>query len=59
MRSRNNIRLLEALKALGVKIVLDDFGTGYSSLHYLRSFPLDRIKIDKSFFKEVCHDAEA
>ncbi|MGN8159112.1 sensor domain-containing protein [Salinisphaera sp. SWV1] len=57
--SRNNIRLLEALKALGVKIVLDDFGTGYSSLHYLRSFTFDRIKIDKSFVKEICHDAEA
>ncbi|MGB7754756.1 MAG: EAL domain-containing protein [Salinisphaera sp.] len=57
--SRNNIRLLEALKALGVKIVLDDFGTGYSSLHYLRSFPFDRIKIDKSFVKGVCHDAQA
>ncbi|HET7315414.1 sensor domain-containing protein [Salinisphaera sp.] len=57
--SRNNIHLLEALKAMGVKIVLDDFGTGYSSLHYLRSFAFDRIKIDKSFVKEVCHDAEA
>lgn len=57
--SRNNIRLLEALKALGVKIVLDDFGTGYSSLHYLRSFAFDRIKIDKSFVKEICHDVEA
>ncbi|MES1954533.1 sensor domain-containing protein [Salinisphaera hydrothermalis] len=57
--SRKNIRLLETLKSLGVKIVLDDFGTGYSSLHYLRSFAFDRIKIDKSFVKEICHDAEA
>ena len=43
------IRTLRAIKALGVKIAMDDFGTGYSSLVHLRDFPLDRIKVDRSF----------
>ncbi|MFJ4052692.1 putative bifunctional diguanylate cyclase/phosphodiesterase [Pseudomonas sp. NPDC089743] len=57
--SEENVRTLRALKALGVSISLDDFGTGYSSLGYLRSFPFDRIKIDKSFVHDMCDSREA
>ncbi|MFA1623291.1 EAL domain-containing protein [Rhizobium mongolense] len=51
--SDNNLRLLQELRQLGVKLVMDDFGTGISSLSYLRSFRFDKIKIDRSFISDT------
>jgi EAL domain-containing protein (putative c-di-GMP-specific phosphodiesterase class I) len=45
--------LLREIKSLGISIVLDDFGIGYSSLKYLQMFPIDEIKIDKSFIQSM------
>jgi diguanylate cyclase (GGDEF)-like protein len=51
-QDESNVETLHQLRALGVRIAMDDFGTGYSSLSYLRSFPFDKIKVDRSFVSD-------
>ncbi|OLN31502.1 bifunctional diguanylate cyclase/phosphodiesterase [Desulfosporosinus metallidurans] len=56
-KGESSVEMLRSIKELGVRISIDDFGTGFSSLNYLRQLPVDTLKIDQSFVRDICPDA--
>jgi predicted signal transduction protein with EAL and GGDEF domain len=57
--AESSVEILEELSRMGVLVSIDDFGTGYSSMSYLRRFPIDKLKIDRSFISDLTTSADA
>jgi len=57
--AETSVRILEELSRIGVIVSIDDFGTGFSSMSYLRRFPIDKLKIDRSFISDLTTNTDA
>jgi EAL domain-containing protein (putative c-di-GMP-specific phosphodiesterase class I) len=58
-QAESSVQILEELSRMGVVVSIDDFGTGYSSMSYLRRFPIDKLKIDRSFISDLTTNPDA